>query len=69
MKRHIIKSAKLRRYSDSGQLQSQIEWGDGSTTVGAAEMYHGLMIPSGSHMGSLFDRAIRDGLTIEREVW
>lgn len=69
MRKYQIKSATLRRYSDTGQLQSQIEWGDGSTTVGGAEMYHGLMIPSGVHMGALFDRAIREGAAIKRETW
>ena len=58
-----------RYYRDSDQLTAYVEWANGSRTEGAAEMYHGLAVPSGEHMGALFDAAIRKGLTVTREVW
>lgn len=66
--RKIVK-VLIRHYSDNGQNSSIVEWGDGSRTEGAAVDYHGVLIPVGIHMGALFDRAIREGLTVERQVW
>lgn len=66
--RTIVK-AYTRHYRDNGHLAACVGWSDGSRTEGAAERYHGMLIPSGAHMGALFDRALRDGLTIGKEVW
>jgi hypothetical protein len=64
-----ITKAYTRFYSDNRQLKAYVEWADGSRTEGEARMYHGVLIPCGTHMGVLFDRALRDGLTIGRETW
>ncbi len=64
-----ITKAYTRKYRDNGSLVAYVEWDDGSRTEGAAEMYHGVPIPCGAHMGALFDFALRDGLTIVRETW
>jgi hypothetical protein len=64
-----ITKAYTRRYRDNGELKSYVEWSDGSRTEGDAKMYHGIPLPCGVHMGALFDRALRDGLTIGRETW
>lgn len=64
-----ITKAYTRHYRDNDALRACVEWSDGSRTIGAAERYHGILIPSGAHMGALFDRALRDGLTIGKEVW
>ncbi len=64
-----IEKVYTRYYRDNRQLTAYVEWADGSRTEGPAEMYHGLAIPSGTHMGALFDRAIREGLTVERQIW
>lgn len=66
---HTIKKAYTRYYRDNKQRCAYIEWSNGSRTEGKAEMYYGLPVPVGEHMGALFDRALREGLTIEREVW
>lgn len=64
-----ITKAYTRYYTDNGNLASIVEWSDGSHTEGGAYLYHGMVLPSGEHMGALFDRALRDGLTIGREKW
>lgn len=68
-----IQKAYVRHYRDNGQTTAYVEWTDsrGKTgrTEGPAEFYHGLLIPAGPHMGALFDRAIREGVTVGREVW
>lgn len=69
MSRHSIKRIYTRQYRDNGALRSYVDWSDGSRTEGEAERYHGLLVPHGAHMGALFDRGIREGLTVEREVW
>lgn len=58
-----------RHYTDNGQDVACVDWSDGSCTVGPAYTYHGILLPQGPHMGALFDRAIREGLTVERETW
>lgn len=68
MKHKIIKLV-TRYYRDNKQRSAIVTWADGATTEGAAYMYHGVMLPAGEHMGALFDRGIREGLTVEREVW
>lgn len=64
-----IKRIYTRHYSDSGQTTACVEWQDGACTEGPADDYHGVLVPRGAHMGALFDRAIANGLTVEREVW
>lgn len=58
-----------RHYRDNGQTMAYVDWADGSRTEGTAEDYHGILLPVNAHMGALFDRALREGLTVEREVW
>lgn len=67
--RHKIAKLITRYYSDNKQHSAIVEWSDGATTTGAAYLYHGLALPAGEHMGALFDRGIREGLTVERQVW
>jgi hypothetical protein len=59
-----IVRAYVRHYSDSGQSIAYVEWldtkGKSGTTGGN---------PDNPHMVALFDRAIREGLTIETETW
>lgn len=64
-----IVKAYIRHYRDSGQRKSYIEWSNGARVEGDAMLYHGIPIPVGEHMVALFDRALRDGLTIGRETW
>ncbi len=68
-----ITKVYTRRYRDNGQTSCYAEWlngrGQAGRTEGPAEDYHGLLVPAGSHMGALFDRALREGLTIGREEW
>lgn len=61
--------AYTRHYNDNGQSKAYIERSNGSRTEGEAIDYHGVLIPEGEHMGALFDRALRDGLIIEHEIW
>lgn len=68
-RRSYIVAVYTRYYRDNKQLSAYVEWSDSSCTESKAEMYHGIPIPVGEHMGALFDRALRDGLTIGREVW
>lgn len=65
---HIL-AAYTRYYRDNKQLKSYVEWSDGARTEGDAMLYYGIPIPVGDHMGALFDAALRNGLTIGREVW
>ena len=58
-----------RHYRDNDSLRAYVEWGDGSRTEGKAEIYHGGRVPVGAHMGALFDRALRDGLSVTHETW
>lgn len=64
-----IKRVYTRRYRDNGQTMAYVEWADGSRTEGEAIDYHGVLIPAGTHMGVLFDRALREGHQIGRETW
>jgi hypothetical protein len=67
--RHQIKRIFTRRYTDNRQTTAYVEWADGGRTEGPAADYHGILIPTGAHMGLLFDRAIASGFTVEREIW
>jgi hypothetical protein len=64
-----ITKVYTRHYRDNDTLKAYVEWNDGSRTEGEAENYHGLAIPCGEHMGALFDRAIHEGLTVDRQTW
>jgi hypothetical protein len=64
-----IKRICTRVYNDTGQCMAYVEWADGSRTEGHAFDYHGVLIPQGTHIRALFDRAMREGLTVEREYW
>lgn len=64
-----IKRIYTRVYGDTGQAKAYVEWADGSRTEGEAEDYHGIMLPVGTHLGALFDRALNDGLKLKHEVW
>lgn len=66
---HKIIRAYTRLYTDNKALRAYVDWEDGSRTEGSAELYHGTRIPSGLHMGALFDRAIREGLIVQHETW
>lgn len=54
-----------------------LEYADGTVrrpgnswhVAGSAYLYHGMALPTGEHMGALFDRGIREGLAVERQVW
>jgi hypothetical protein len=64
-----IKRIYTRLYSDNGDHKAYAEWQGGSRTEGDAMDYHGVPIPVGTHMGALFDRAIREGLIATHETW
>ncbi len=64
-----ISRVYTRHYRDNDALCAYIDWADGSRTEGSAKLYHGVRIPDGLHMGALFDRALREGLTVEHETW
>ena len=68
----------IRHYRDSGQTVAYCEWTDGARTEGQMTTYHAeggfgdcclFDNKFGIHMTQLAMRAIRDGLTIETEVW
>lgn len=63
-----IKRIYTRHYRDNGQSMAYVEWQDGSRTEGVVVDYHGVLVPESVHMGALFDRAIREGLQVQREV-
>lgn len=67
--RNTIKRIYTCHYRDNDQCTAFVLWSDGSRTEGEAADYHGVLIPVGEHMGALFDRGIREGLTVGREVW
>lgn len=68
-RRPQITKAYTTHYRDNDQRTCYVEWADGSRTEGPAEDFNGVLVPIGVHMGLLFDRALRDGLTIERQTW
>lgn len=67
MTKRKITRAYTRYYGDNKQTKAYVVWSDGSRTEGDARSYN--RVPIGSHMQALFDRALREGLTIERETW
>jgi hypothetical protein len=67
MKRNKIVRVYTRKYRDTGQVTAYVDWSDGTRTEGPARHYN--KVPMGTHMQTLFDRALRDGLNVEREEW
>lgn len=80
MPRHITRIYVRRRYRALGKTTAHVEWSDGSWTEGlawctrtfrkgdfgrASEVTYDF----GEHMHSLFRRAAREGLKLERETW
>lgn len=59
-----IKRIYTRYYSDNGQKMLYVEWVDGGRTECDAEK-----AGTSTHMRALVDRATREGLRIEHEVW
>ena len=67
-----ITAAYVRYYRDSGQTTAYVEWIDGNRDAGRTEgacRSRTNPEPRSGHMAALFERARRDGLTIERQVW
>lgn len=63
-----ITRAYIRHYSDNGQTTAYVEWKGGGRTEGPIFKDNLLPWPQGTHMQALFAAAVRQGLTIEREV-
>ena len=59
-----ITAAFTRHYTDSSQLTAYICWIDSAGKVGRTEGER-----TNSHMRALFDRARREGVSIEHETW
>lgn len=72
-----ITHAYVRHYSDNGQTKAYVEWIDNKGKTGRTEGEYGPCACCGSprvnnlgqHMNALFERAKREGVTIERETW
>lgn len=66
-----ITRAYVRTYSDNGQKVAYVEWVDRKGQTGRTEqtLPHCEHRQLGTHMTALFDRAKREGLTVERERW
>ena len=66
-----ITAAYVRHYSDNGQTTAYVEWinshGKTGRTEGAADPR--TRTPIGAHMTALLDRAAREGVTIEQQIW
>ncbi len=66
-----ITKAYTRHYRDNGQTTAYVEWidrkGQAGRTEGPAHSYN--RVPIGNHMYALFQRALREGVKIERETW
>ena len=73
-----IKRFVIKHYRDNRQTTAYCEWADGSSTGGNMSTYHAeggfgdcclFDNKFGIHMTQLAQRAIREGLPIETEVW
>ena len=66
-----ITRAYTRYYSDNRSTMAYVEWidhkGKCGCTEGDARQYN--RVPIGDHMYALFERAKREGVTIEKETW
>lgn len=62
MTHNTVKRIYTRHYPNNDSLKAYVEWGD-------ATLYHGVRVPVSSHMGALFDRGLREGLTVGHETW
>jgi hypothetical protein len=59
-----ITRAYIRTYTDNGQVTAYVEWIDEQGASGRTEGKRG-----NAHMKALFDRAKREGVTVECEQW
>jgi hypothetical protein len=59
-----ITDAYTRRYSDTGQVKTYVEWVDGHGRTGRTDG-----APNNAHMRTLLTRATREGVEHRREVW
>ncbi len=59
-----ITDAYTRKYSDSGQVTTYIQWTDSRGRTGRTEGKS-----SNPHMAALLARAAREGVVHRREVW
>lgn len=69
-----ITKAYIRHYRDNDQTTAYVEWSDGGRTEGRLPGREKTKAQTsiylfGLHMGALLERAQRDGLTIDRQVW
>lgn len=56
----LIARAYVREYRDSGHTVAYVEWSDGSRTEGPEHS---------AHIAALFERAKRDSVPVDREIW
>lgn len=65
-----ITAAYVRHYTDNGQTKAYVEWldshGRSGRTEGEADRR--TRKPIGAHMTALFDRARREGVTVEQQT-
>lgn len=69
-----IKRIYVRRYRDTGQVFAHVDWDNGSRTSTSLDVrrYWREDFPRaafGATMHTLFARAKREGLRLERETW
>lgn len=72
-----ITAAYIRHYRDNGQRVAYAEWIDGRGKIGRTEgnvgpcpcCGRGKASNLGAHMQALFDRAKREGITVENQSW
>jgi hypothetical protein len=64
-----IKRVYTRHYTDNDTWRAYVEWADGSRTEGQAIEHKGDVLPTSLHMSNIFDRARRQGLTVEHQTW
>lgn len=71
--RRTIKRTYVRRYRDNGQIVAYVDWSDGSRTESTLRTFTArrsrVFRTFGEHMHALFNRARREGLTLQRETW
>jgi hypothetical protein len=59
-----IRTANVRLYTDSGQVQANVEWCDEKGKTGRTSGP-----PSSTHMKALLKRAKREGIKVEAQRW
>lgn len=66
----VITKAYIRHYRENGQLAAYVEWIDAGGRCGRTEeIVSRRSIPASGHMVALMKRAVREGVTIERQDW